>query len=258
MSALTLTRHGTTALLTLNRPPANALNHEVLTELQKTLTQCASPGSDVRALVVTGQGRFFSAGLDLFEVFSYGVGQSEAFAKTFDDTFTTLFSLPIPVVAALNGHAVAGGAVIAAAADFRLMTDGDAQLGLSEIKVGVPFPTSAFEIVRAAWSGPHFSELLYRGRNYRPPEALARHMVDEVHPPEELVGCALELAGELGAHPQLAYSSNKRGLRQEALARMAAARIGGEDPVWLKWRTPEVLAIVDSYRASVGKKRSAT
>jgi len=258
MSALTLTRFGTTALLTLNRPPANALNHAVLTELSETLLQCASPGSEVRALVITGQGRFFSAGLDLFEVFSYGAGQSEAFAKTFDETFTTLFSLPLPVVAALNGHAVAGGAVIAAAAEFRLMTDGDAQLGLSEIKVGVPFPTSAFEIVRTAWAGPHLSELMYRGRNYRPPEALARHLVDEVHPPEDLVERALELASELGSHPRLAYVSNKRGLRQEALARMAAARIGGEDPVWAQWRTPEVLAIVEAYRASVGKKRSAT
>lgn len=256
MSALTLTRHGATALLTLNRPPANALNDQVLRELHGHLTQFVS--SDVRAVVITGQGRFFSAGLDLFEVFSYGAAQAEAFSKTFDDTFTLLFSLPIPVVAALNGHTVAGGAVIAAAADFRLMTDGDSQLGLSEIKVGVPFPTSAFEIVRAAWSGPHLSELLYRGRNYRPPEALARNLIDEVHPPEELVERALELATELGSHPKLAYSSNKRGMRREALARMAAVRTGGEDPVWSEWRTPEILAIVENYRASVGKKRSAT
>jgi enoyl-CoA hydratase len=254
---LHVTRQGTTALLVLDRPPANALNHAVLTELHEALGKLAS--SDARALVITGKDhgpkRFFSAGLDLFEVFSYGEAQAEAFSKTFDDAFVALFSLPMPVVAALNGHAVAGGAVIAAAADFRLMSDGDAQLGLSEIKVGVPFPTSAFEIVRSAWDGPHFAELLYRGRNYRPPEALARHLVDEVVPAAELVERALELAGELGAHPRLAYASNKRALRREPLARIAAARQGGQDPVWSEWRTPEVLAIVESYRASVGKKR---
>ena len=254
MPELTLTRHGSTALLTIKRPPANALNHPVLAELSKLLAQVTA--EKARALVITGEGRFFSAGLDLFEVFSYGEAEAEAFATTFDDFFTTLFALPIPVVAAINGHAVAGGAVLAAAADFRLMANNDAQLGLAEIKVGVPFPTSAFEIVRTAWTGPHFSELVYRGRSYKPQEALHRHFIDEVVPAGDLLQHAIALADELGAHPQLAYSSNKRGLRREALARMAAARIGGQDPVWREWRTPEVMAIVENYRASVAKKKS--
>jgi enoyl-CoA hydratase len=254
MLELSLTRHGTTALLTLRRPPANALNHPVLGQLSTLLAQVTA--EDARALVITGEGRFFSAGLDLFEVFSYGEAEAEAFSTTFDDFFTTLFGLPIPVVAAINGHAVAGGAVIAAAADFRLMADNDAQLGLAEIKVGVPFPVSAFEIVRTAWAGPHFSELVYRGRNYKPAEALARHFIDEVVPAAELIDRALALAAELGAHPRLAFSSNKRGLRREALARMTAARIGGQDPTWLEWRTPDVMAVVTAYRESVTNKKS--
>lgn len=253
MPELTLTRHGATALITLHRPPANALNRAVLEELHGLLKQLSDP--EVRALVITGQGRFFSAGLDLYEVFSYTGADAEAFVTTFDDTFTTLFSLPIPVIAALNGHAVAGGAVLAAAADFRLMTDGDAQLGLSEIKVGVPFPTSAFEIVRTAWGGPYLGELIYRGRNYKPPEALARHMVDEVVEGSELMSRAFELAAELGAHPRLAFLTNKRALRKEALARMTAARAGGADPMWAEWRTPEVLAVVQAYRAATLNRR---
>lgn len=255
MSALTLSRHGATALLSLSRPPANALNYEVLKELCETLATIEQ--SDARALVLTGEGRFFSAGLDLFEVFAYGGAEAEAFAKSFDEAFTRLFALTIPVIAAVNGHAIAGGAVLAAAADFRLMADGDAQLGLSEIKVGVPFPVSAFEIVRTAWAGPHLAELLYRGRNYKSAEALARHLVDEVLEPAELRERALELAAEIGAHPRLAFSSNKRALRREPLARILAAQAGGQDPTWTEWRTPEVLAIVQAYRAAVGSKRGS-
>jgi enoyl-CoA hydratase len=243
-------RRGTTLLLSLNRPPAHALNLDVLREILALLPTLRPP--DVRALVITGGGRFFSAGLDLFEVFAYPPEQAATFTRTFDDVFVGLFSLPIPVVAAINGHAVAGGAVLAATADFRLMAEGDGQLGLSEIRVGVPFPTSAFEIVRTAWSGPHFAELIYRGRNHRPAEALARHFV----PAAELADRALALADELGSRPTLAFSSSKRALRAEALARIEASQRGGGDAVWAAWRSPEILAAVAAYRQSLDKKRT--
>lgn len=252
----TLDRRGTTALLTLNRPPANALNLAVLSALRELVPRLFA--TDVRALVITGEGRCFCAGLDLFEVFSYPPAEADVFTSAFDDVFTGLFGLEIPVVAAINGHAVAGGAVLAAAADFRLMAQGSSQLGLSEIKVGVPFPTSAFEIVRYTWSGPHFSELLYRGLNYKPEEALRRHLIDEVVPAAELTERALALADELGAMPRVAFATNKRALRREALSRMAAARAAGngKDPLWAEWRTPEVLNTVATYRAAVGSKRA--
>jgi enoyl-CoA hydratase len=251
---LTLSRRGYTAILTLSRSPANALNHTLLTELQKQLAQlCAD--AEVRALVLTGEGRFFSAGLDLHEVFDYPPALAQAFTRTFDDVFTLLFSLELPVVAAINGHAIAGGAVLAATADFRLMSDGDAKLGLSEIKVGVPFPTSALEPVRFAWAGPHLAELLYRGSSYGPRHALSYRLIDEVVPAAELLERALALAAELGSRPKVAFASTKRALRREALCRMAAARAGGDDPLWTLWRTEEVLAAMATYRAGVGNKR---
>ena len=249
-----LERHGTTALLTLNRPPANAMNHALMAQLATVLTQLA----EVRALVITGHGRFFSAGLDLNEVFGYPEEQGEVFASIFDDVMTGVFALEIPVVAAINGHAIAGGAVLAAAADFRIISEGEAKIGLTEIQVGVPFPTSAFEIVRTTWTGPHLPELLYRGQNHSVAASLARHMVDEVVAPADLLPRSLALAAELGGRPRIAYASTKRALRSDALDRMAAARRArGVDPRWRQWRTPEVLEAMMAYRASLASQRPA-
>lgn len=250
---VSLDRQGTTAVLRLQRPPANALNDAVFSQILDVLPQLTQAGGEVRALVLIGQGRFFSAGLDLFEVFGYPDDRALAFARLFDDVMTQLLSLQIPVVAALNGHAMAGGAVLAALADFRIAAAGQGQLGLPEILVGVPFPTTAFEAVRCAFSGPHFSQLVYRGRAFLPAEALAAHLVDEVVPPEELLPRALSLCAELSSRPRIAFASTKRALRQDALQRVADAKAagGGLDPIWQHWRTPEVLQAMFAYRDAI-------
>src|SRR5437867_2184148 len=129
---LRLERQGPLAVLTLDRPPANALNRDFFVELCTTLP--ALRASDVHGVVVTGTGRFFSAGLDLFEILTYQGAEASAFMARFDDGFTGLFALEKPVVAAVNGHAIAGGAVLAATADFRLAAEGDGRIGLTEIQ----------------------------------------------------------------------------------------------------------------------------
>src|SRR4029077_13032439 len=134
---------------TIDRPPANALNRDFFAELVALLGRLEA-AADVRAVVMTGTGRFSSAGLDLFEVFGYPPGDFTDFTARFDAGFAALFGFPKPVVAAVNGHAVAGGAVLAAAADVRLMAEGDGRVGLTEIQVGVPFPAAILEIVRSA------------------------------------------------------------------------------------------------------------
>ncbi len=237
---------GPIAVVTFNRPPANALNQELFAELLALLPRLQQP--EVRGVVVTGQGRFFSAGLDLFEVFGYEAQKAADFTRDFDDGVTGLFAFPKPVVAAINGHAIAGGAVLAATADFRLVAQGEAKLGLTEILVGVPFPTSALESVRHSCAGPQLREILYRGLTYAPAQAVAARLADEVCPSGELMPRALALATELGSRPAHAFASTKLALRAEGLARMRAARQSGPDPVWTLWRTPETLAAMIAYR----------
>ncbi len=249
-----LERHGTTAVLTLDRPPAHALNLDLLLEVKEVIPSLSLP--DVRAVVLSGQGRFFSAGLDLFEVFGYPADKAALFPVVFDEVCAGLFSLDLPIVAALNGHAVAGGAVLAAVADYRIASEGESQLSLSEIRVGVPFPTTALEIVRSAWSGPYFADLVYRGRSFRPAEALACHLIDEVVAPNQLMDRALSLAAELGSRVPLAFATTKRALRKDGRERMKAVGGPGRDPVWSLWRSEEILAAVEAYRKSLEKKRT--
>src|SRR5438094_1624970 len=138
---LRLERQGPLAVLTLDRPPANALNREFFVALCTTLP--ALRASDVHGVVVTGTGRFFSAGLDLFEILTYQGAEASAFMARFDDGFTGLFALEKPVVAAVNGHAIAGGAVLAATADFRLAAEGGAASAARGFKVACRFPPRA-------------------------------------------------------------------------------------------------------------------
>src|SRR5947199_10139744 len=218
---LRLERQGPLAILTLDRPPANALDRDFFVELCGA-TLPALAASDVHAVVVTGTGRFFSAGLDLFEILTYRGAEASAFMARFDDGFTGLFALEKPVVAAVNGHAIAGGAVLAAAADFRLAAEGDGRIGLTETQGGVPFPTSALEVVRFSCAGPYLPELLFHGRTYSPGDARMRRLVDEVVPAAELLPRALALDGYLEATALRLFVANKRAMQSDSLPRLVA------------------------------------
>jgi enoyl-CoA hydratase len=237
---------GRVAVVTLDRPPANALNRAFFDELIALLDRLRAP--EIGAVVITGTGRFFSAGLDLFEVFAYPAREFDEFTQRFDAGFGALFAFPKPVVAAVNGHAIAGGAVLAAAADFRLVADGEGRMGLTEILLGVPFPVSVLEIVRYACAGPALPELLYHGRTYPPRDAHARHLADEVVPAAEVLSRARALAEELARRPRAAFEQTKISLRADALRRLDSARRDG-DPAWDVWRSAETHAAVEAYRA---------
>jgi enoyl-CoA hydratase/carnithine racemase len=237
---------GHVTILTLERPPANALDRAFFVELADILAQLRDDPA-VGAVVLTGSGRFFSAGLDLFAVFAGDAGEFRDFTVAFDAGFSALFGFPKPLVAAVNGHAIAGGVVLAAAADLRLLADGEAKLGLTEILVGVPFPRSALEIVRHACAGPDLPEVLYHGRTYPPRKALARRLADTLVPSEELLSRARGAAAELASRPPKAFAGIKEALRREALARIAAYP-PGDDPTWGVWRDPATLAAVEAFR----------
>src|SRR5688500_5006576 len=148
------------------------------------------------ALVFTGTGSAFSAGVDLRRILDGGRPYTEAFLTALSRMFRAVFDHPRPTVAAVNGHAIAGGCVLALACDLRLMSGG--RIGLAELAVGVPFPTSALEIVRHAL-GPRAGYVLLGAETVGPDRALALGMVDEVTGADELLPRSLALATELAA-----------------------------------------------------------
>ena len=139
--------------LRLEHSKASALDVELLGALLRALD---GVGEEVRALVLTGTGSILSAGVDLFRLTREGAGYVRDLLPLLSRFLRRLFSFPRPVVAAVNGHAIAGGCVLTCAADRRLMAQGDGRIGITELLVGVPFPVIALEIMRSAAAPQHF------------------------------------------------------------------------------------------------------
>jgi enoyl-CoA hydratase len=199
-----------------------------------------------RALVLTGTGRIFSAGVDLFRVLDGGPAYLERFLPALERLFERLIRLEKPLVAAINGHAIAGGCVLACAADRRIAAEGDARLGVPELVVGVPFPVGALELVRDAWPAARLHEALYGGRTVALADCLEQGIVDELVEPDALAGRALAVARELAAIPAASYRLSKRFARRPAVERIEAmAAHAGE--TLAAWSSPEALAAVRAY-----------
>ena len=191
--------------------PANALDPALVRQLGESLDEAERDG---RPLVLTGNDRFFSAGLDLAGLPADREEMGE-FVDAFDELVRRLFLFPCPTVAAVNGHAVAGGAILAAACDVRIGATGSYRVGVSEVQLGVVFPAAAFEVLRAAIPAAWTADVLLRGRLTGPEDAVTNGFLHELAEPEELAARAAERAEELGALPRGAYVHTKRELRDE-------------------------------------------
>jgi enoyl-CoA hydratase len=211
---------GAVRVLTLSSGRVNALDVELLAELTNTVRELASSGAG--PLVVTGAGRVFCAGVDLDPVLQGGADYTDRLVPALSDAFDALFGYPGPTVAAINGAAIAGGCVLACACDRRLISP-DAQIGATEVRVGVPFPVAALEVVRYA-CGRHAEEVLLGGGTYRGADAVASGLAHDVVA-EGLLEAAVAEASGLGDIPAEAYRHTKAQLRAPIVARI---RQGGD------------------------------
>ena len=209
---------GAVRVLALSSGRVNALDVELLEELTAAIRELQ--GSGAGALVVTGTGRVFCAGVDLNRVLQGGADYTDRLIPALSDAFVAMFCYPGPTVAAINGAAIAGGCVLACACDRRLMSP-DAQIGASEVRVGVPFPAAALEVVRYA-CGDHAEELLLGGRLYRGAEAIANGLAHRVIA-EDLIEAAVAEASDLAEISADAYRHTKAQLRAPTLARISEA-----------------------------------
>src|SRR4051794_14794100 len=173
----------------------NALDLEFLLAISETMRGLA----DADAVVLTGAGRVFSAGVDLKRIVDGGTDYVDAFLPALSEAFLAVYDCPRPVVAAVNGHAIAGGCVIASAGDVRLMSAGT--IGLTEVLVGVLFPTVPLEIMRDA-VGPAVRRLALTGETFDAEQARRIGLVDEVVAPEALLDDAVRRAKTLAAIPR--------------------------------------------------------
>nr|XP_061799109.1 putative enoyl-CoA hydratase [Nerophis lumbriciformis] len=211
--------------------------------------------SDTQAIVLTGSGPIFSAGVDLFQVLEGGAGYLRQFLPVLSASVQKVFTLPLPVVAAVGGHALAGGCILAAACDRRVMSRGKGKIGVTELAVGVPYPAMALEALR--WLLPHqtVQDLVYAGRMLNAEQALDCGLVDELAgDPEATVERAVEIATGFGRIPRDSFLLAKRQLRQPALDR-AKAMADLDDEVIEVWSRPATLDIIRRFLdKTVGRK----
>jgi enoyl-CoA hydratase len=221
------------AVVTMQRPPANAIDIALLEQLTQTLREIEQR-RDVSAVVLTGTGKAFSAGLDLKLVPTYDRDQQNQLLRVLNQALYKLYSLPIPTVAAVNGHAIAGGLVLALACDKRIAVDSGALFGLTEVRAGVPFPVAAMAVVKAELSPAAARALVLGGRNCDAARALALGIVDELQPADGVRARSLVLARELATAPRDSYGRIKRQLRETALGEIERA-LGANDPLHGNW-----------------------
>ncbi len=242
------------AVLRMQHGKANAIDPELFEALEARLDELEA--EDVhRAVVLTGTGSMFSAGVDLFKVVEGGPPYLERMLGKLSTTVERLFAWPRPVVVAVNGHAIAGGCVIAAAGDHRVMTSFErARIGVRELMVGVPFPTAAFEVMR--YRAPnHLEELVLTGRLLDPTTARDLGLVEELAEPEALLDRACEVAAQFAGIPATTFAMTKAHLRRPTMERIERWTPELDAQVLRQWSLPETLAGIRRFlEATVGKK----
>jgi enoyl-CoA hydratase/carnithine racemase len=243
---------GGVGLLTLDRPPANALDEALLADLGAALDE-ARTDDGVRALVLTGAGAFFSAGFDLTSPRRDAVAAA-AMRALYRDTHVKLLEFPKPTVARLAGHAVAGGLVLVLACDYRLGREGDYRVGLNEVAIGASFPRVALEIVRLRLPHARASELALGAALYPASQATRLGIVDELLPADAFDATVLRRAARLGASPRDAYAHTKAGLVADALARVAAETPADEAHGAAVWTSPESRTARAAQRAKLARR----
>ena len=233
--------HDDVAVVRLAHGRVSALDIELCHALTNTFRTLAS----TKPIVLTGTGSVFSAGVDLCRIRDDGPAYIAEFLPAVDEAFLAVFETPRPVVAAINGHAIAGGCVLAAACDVRVMSAGT--IGVTELPVGIPFPPAALEIVRYAF-GSATDRLVLTGTTMDATSAHARGIVDEVTDPDQLLTRAIRHARALGAVPAPTYALTKSQLHRPATRLIEEGRALRDDAqVLATWRSSAAHTAVTEY-----------
>jgi enoyl-CoA hydratase len=231
-------QHERVTVLRLAHGKVNALDADLVEELIARFESLDR--SSTGALVLTGEGRAFSAGVDLARYVESSPEEIRRFLRSLSILFETLFALPVPTVAAVNGAAIAGGCILACCCDRRLAAEG-ARIGATELAVGVAFPVAALEVLRHA-CGRRTEEVVVGAGIYQDEAAVAMGLVDEVVAPGELMERALAVATEWAARPAEPFRLAKLQLRRPILARIAADGASVDPDVAEVWIDPDTVA----------------
>ncbi len=202
--------------------------------------------SDASAVLLTGNDHVFSAGVDLKKLLKLKDQQREEFLKALITCFGTVFRFPKPIVAAVNGAAIAGGCALALACDARFIAR-DVKIGMPEQRVGVPLPTVAVEIMRFYLGNRGAQDVVFAGKTFVNEEAMSARLVNGISTSESLIKDSTEALQTLAELPESVFRITKRQLRAPVIDRIAVHSSQFDPEVFKVWNQPETDAMIQQY-----------
>lgn len=253
MKTLSLTKQENIAILKLDRGTSNSLNFEMFKELIQAVKELEED-DEVKGVVLSGKGNFFSAGLDVIELYAYDKAEIEQLFETLFEAMKTLLSLTKPMVAAVNGHAPAGGCILAICADYRIMAEGKFRIGLNEVPVGIIMPPFIFETY-AYWLGKgKASQFVLEGKLCTNQEALASGLVNEVIAQEEVLNASIEKVKSYTKFSANTWSKSKMNMRAALLSEFNNFDKQIKQDLLAQWWSDETRGILGALVARLTKK----
>ena len=239
MKMIRIEHHGEVAIVKLDRGVTNTIDLQLVEELSETLQEVThDPG--VRGLVLgSSNERFFSIGFDIPQLFGLARQDFKFFYQTFNRVCMDLYTLPKPTIAAITGHAIAGGCILALCCDYRFIAQGRKLMGLNEIRLGVPVPYLADCVLRHIVGVRYARDIMDIGEFYQPEESLQMGIVDQVLPLEQVLPKSIEKARLLGGSPQEAFAMIKRN-RVERVEAQVLTRLEEKERFFVdRWYSDE-------------------
>ena len=243
MKILEVIREKTTATVRMQRGKVNALNDAMIEHLEAAF-QSLEGESETRCIVLTGTGSFFSFGFDVPELLHYSMLDFAAFLHKFTAFYRYLFTFPKPVVAALNGHTMAGGCMLATACDQRIMVSGKPRISLNEVAIGATVLAGSVEMLKHCVGSRTAETIMGSGALYNAQEALALGLVDRAVGADEFPTAVAEAAEDFSRRDPAAYGSIKGLLRKpvaEKMEKREAASIREFVDIWYSKSTRQKL-----------------
>ena len=243
MSFISVATQNEIAVLTMQRGKVNAFNLEAVDQMAKHFDRFKED-PQAKALILTGNEKFFSFGFDVPELLTYDRVTLRRFLTGFTRLKLELFIYPKPLIVSLSGHAVAGGCMLALTADYRLLKAGNAKISLNEINLGVPVFAGSVAMLRFCAGDRNAELVLSSGEMYSDQQALKLGLVDQVVEADSLTAQAISAAKEYASKPPTAFAEIKRLLRQEIADRAAVQEPEVIERFMDIWYTPAAQGIL--------------
>ena len=239
MEMVSVEQYGWVTLVKLNHGVTNALNPNIVYELEAVLRRVREDEAVKGLVLASSNEKFFSIGFDIPELFEMNREEFKGFYRLFNRICMDLFTLPKPTVAAMTGHAIAAGCILALCCDYRFMAQGHKLMGLNEVKLGLPVPYLPDRLLHALAGIRRAREMMESGEFYPAEKAFEMGIVDKILPVENVVSAAVEHADTIGALPKVGYGIIKQN-RVEVIAEAVKAREDQKETVFIEsWYSNE-------------------